>query len=77
MPAEDDYAKYRAIAEELSEDEEEREEFLEQVRARRGYKKITLWGDPEPEEPSGDGKPKPSLLRKPADKTPPGKGGQY
>jgi len=54
MPAQEDYERFRALAEELELEDDAAEKFVNDAMKRKGYKPSTAWSDPEPEEQGKD-----------------------
>lgn len=53
MPAEDDFGRFSELADELELDGEERDNYIGMHMSKKGYKPVTSWADPDPD----DGKP--------------------
>lgn len=55
MPAQEDYQRFSELADELEMDDENKEKWVNQAMKRKGYKPVTSWTDPEPENNGGGG----------------------
>lgn len=49
MGAEEDFARFSEIAEELGLEEKEFDSFVSSSMKRKGYKPVLSWADPDPE----------------------------
>jgi hypothetical protein len=54
MGAQEDYARFSELAEELGFEEKEHENFVNKAMAKKGYKPVMNWTDPEPEGNEGE-----------------------
>jgi hypothetical protein len=53
MSAEEDYERFKALADELEMEDDAAQKFIDSAMKRKGHKPVTSWADAEPKAPEG------------------------